>query len=84
MSCMHDFGGGLATCHCASCHQTFTSITAFDKHQKLTGEWGKVECLEPETMRKRNGDPVLIPYRETPGGYPIWGKFDPRPKTPHH
>ena len=25
--------GGLKTAHCAACHETFTGLTAFDKHR---------------------------------------------------
>jgi hypothetical protein len=81
MSCKCDFGKALVTCHCAGCHRTFTSVTPFDLHQKPTGEWGKVECTDPATMFKRNGDPVFTAYRETPEGSPIWGTYDKRSKT---
>jgi hypothetical protein len=37
MSCKCDLGTGLNMCHCAGCHRTFTSISAFDMHQRIAG-----------------------------------------------
>lgn len=32
--CTCQFGGGHQVSHCAACHETFTSLTAFDRHQR--------------------------------------------------
>lgn len=54
--------GGLKTAHCATCHHTFTSITAFDKHR--TGPADARTCLTPT-------DVGLI---DAGRGYPCWGQ----------
>lgn len=36
---------GFNTAHCAKCHKTFTVVSAFDKHQRITK--GKVTCADP-------------------------------------
>lgn len=81
MTCKCSFGQGLQTCHCNSCHRTFTCSTAFARHQTIPREgngWGLIVCIDPETMTRRNGDPVLAVLRETPDGSPIWGWYDKR------
>jgi hypothetical protein len=43
-------------CHCAACHRTFTSASAFDRHQALDG--GTVVCRDPATrglVRRADG-----------------------------
>lgn len=81
MSCRCDFGSGLSTCHCAACHRTFTSPSAFGLHQRFDA--GQVTCLDPAVMTMRDGAPVMAPCRKTPDGKPIWGKADARthPRT---
>lgn len=44
---------GDATGHCAKCHETFSSESAFDAHQRL--EEGKVTCLNPATYQTEGG-----------------------------
>jgi len=41
---------GNRTAHCGGpkCHRTFSSMTAFDRHQRTRPEGG-VECLDPAT-----------------------------------
>lgn len=39
---------GLDTCHCASCHSTFTTVRVFDRHRR------NGSCLPPEAV-------VLVP-----------------------
>lgn len=80
MSCTCNFGKALGTCHCASCHVTFTCSSAFAIHQRIAEEpdgWGLVECADPEGISR------LTPLRETPDGAPIWGWKDTRPKGLH-
>jgi hypothetical protein len=31
-----------------ACHETFTGITAFDKHRAGSHGWGKRHCVSPE------------------------------------
>lgn len=47
-------GGGRRS-HCAGCHETFTSVSAFDRHQTLDGA-GSV-CHDPATrgLVRRDG-----------------------------
>lgn len=40
--------GGLNTAHCAACHETFTTVTAFDKHRSGSHAKGTRHCLPPE------------------------------------
>ena len=76
--CSCDFGKGLATCHCAACHETFTAVGPFDRHQRHGGPAGTV-CLDPATATRRDGRPVFAAYRKTPGGRPVWGMASERP-----
>ena len=71
MSCDCDFGAGLRICHCAGCHETFTSVSAFDLHQRIDD--GEEVCINPELLRKRDGDKVLAECRKTPDGRAVWG-----------
>lgn len=34
--------GGFRTCHCSACHETFSGVTNFDKHQR------NGECRKPQ------------------------------------
>lgn len=78
MSCTCNFGTGLSVCHCARCHQTFTSVTAFDMHQSV-GDDG-LHCSIASLMVKRDGSPKLAIYRNTPDGRPVWGQFTLQPR----
>lgn len=49
--------GGQRTSHCMRCHQTFTGVSAFDRHQAAR------ECREPETVG-------LV---DAGRAYPCWG-----------
>ena len=56
---------GLNTSHCAACHETFTSLTPFDAHQRLQD--GRVACLNPHTALDSAGRQM---FRRKPGsGY---------------
>lgn len=49
-------GTGFAAAGCRACGKVFTSVTAFDKHQRLVR--GAVVCLNPATVgleRKPSG-----------------------------
>lgn len=51
-----ELGTGYAAAGCRSCGKVFTSISAFDKHQRLAR--GAVVCLNPAYVgleRKPNG-----------------------------
>jgi hypothetical protein len=39
---------GSKTSHCCGCHETFSSITAFDKHQRPSG--AEELCKSPELV----------------------------------
>ena len=47
-----------AAAHCAAagCHQTFSSVTLFDRHRSLAGEHGA--CKDPALLVGGNGDPI--------------------------
>lgn len=62
-------------CTCAACHVTFTSPSAFDMHQRLTG--GGVVCADPGTAIKPDGSPTFKVCRRTPDGEPVWGSYRP-------
>lgn len=34
--------------HCSNCHETFGSLSAFDRHQRMIE--GKVVCFDPESV----------------------------------
>lgn len=53
----HNHWGGMNTCHCAGCHETFTGITAFDAHRKAG------TCNDPTTVGLELNDRA----------YPCWG-----------
>lgn len=42
--------GGLNTAHCSACHQTFTGITAFDKHRDGNHANDTRHCVHPTTV----------------------------------
>jgi len=52
--------GGYGTCHCTYCHETFTDLTAFDKHRK------RYKCLKPEEAG----------LQRTNRNYSCWGLED--------
>ncbi len=78
MSCACDFGTGLNICHCAGCHETFTSVSAFDKHQHLDDD-GNAICTDPMSVLRQDGAAWFAVTRRTPAGWPAWGRADSRP-----
>ena len=54
--------GGLNTAHCSGCHQTFTGMTAFDRHRDGSHTTGRT-CRTPD-------DVDLI---DAGRSYPCWG-----------
>lgn len=42
--------------HCAACHRTFGSLTAFDAHQSINDDGHNV-CADPSTLKSRDGAP---------------------------
>lgn len=71
MPCRCSFPPGLSVCHCARCHRSFTSSSAFDLHQRLT-EDGLV-CLDPADLKRKDGHtPVFALYKG------LWGQYDKR------
>jgi hypothetical protein len=69
--CACDFGRGLAACHCAGCHETFTGPRAFDLHQRMTAS-GSV-CLQPRYQRNRKGS-FVFEARRLRNGVQVWGQ----------
>lgn len=49
--------GGLKSAHCAKCHRTFTTVLAFDTHQRTLGR--PPECKDPSTVGL-----VLVEWRD--------------------
>ena len=45
---------GDRTSHCGTCHETFSTLTAFDAHF-LRDEAGRPHCGDPATMTRTNG-----------------------------
>jgi hypothetical protein len=39
-----------ADCHCRQCHQTFSSLTIFGRHQDVGCRARAVSCLAPEAL----------------------------------
>lgn len=68
--------GGLRTAHCAACHNTFTGLTAFDRHRTGSHTHGTRTCLDPETAVDTNPKSdqfgELI-FKRTGRSYPCWG-----------
>lgn len=56
--------GGMAQAHCASCHELFSGVTAFDRHRS------KGKCLAPGSMVNTEGEKVL--ELRTNGASPVW------------
>lgn len=52
-----------AQCHCASCHRTFSSASAFDAHQTITSG---LACHDPAALRR-----PLVPRDRH--GVTVWG-----------
>jgi hypothetical protein len=59
---------GASTCHCPTCHQTFTTSWSFDLH-RVGGESGR-RCLDPATCRDRDRALVLVER----GGVYAWSR----------
>ncbi|WP_442407232.1 FDXHR family putative zinc-binding protein [Mycobacterium sp.] len=51
-SCNHCGGrwGGLKTCHCTVCHDTFTTVTGFDRHRAGSFEPDERHCRHPSAL----------------------------------
>lgn len=47
---------GESTCHCATCHLTFGSVTGFDDHRDRSTKTGP-RCRPPDELRKRGYEP---------------------------
>jgi hypothetical protein len=56
---------GNQTSHCSECHETFTSLDAFDHHQEVmpdrTVHPNGVRCHPPAEMTRRDGRPWFTP-----------------------
>jgi hypothetical protein len=56
--------GGLKTCHCATCHCTFTTVTGFDLHRRGSYEPDNRHCVDSVTAGLVDAGRV----------YPCWGR----------
>ena len=65
---------GMAVCHCAGCHETFSSIGAFDKHRTGGGE--DRHCRDIEEMQ--NIGMAYRPERK------LWVGLEYDANTPRH
>ena len=62
---------GNRTSHCGQCHQTFSSLSGFDRHQYLRNQ--ELHCREPLTLGMvAKVDRYGATVWSLPGGY--WGK----------
>lgn len=52
---------GDRTGHCSSCHRTFASLDAFDRHQRVDG---RLTCLDPATLTRRDGSPLYEAHHD--------------------
>lgn len=52
--------GGTKTCHCSSCHETFATIAAFDKHRAGSHALSTRHCEDPATVGLKD---AARPYR---------------------
>jgi hypothetical protein len=57
---------GNRTGHCAACHRTFDDLRGFEKHQRVEG--GRVQCLDPATLTRRDGSPLYVARKAVPRG----------------
>lgn len=55
--------GGLKTCHCTGCHQTFTVQSAADKHRAGKHTNDTRHCV----------DPASVGLVDAGRSYPCWG-----------
>lgn len=55
--------GGAKTCHCSSCHETFTTASAFDKHRAGSFTANNRHCV----------DPAQVGLIDAGRAYPCWG-----------
>ena len=52
--------------HCAGCHLTFSSDTAFDRHRRHG------QCVDPATAVSKSGESRFTLRRDR-SGHPVWG-----------
>lgn len=64
---------GNRTGHCSTCHRTFTSLAAFDAHQRMLDRAPWQECVDPASQVHATGEPVFV---RVPTG--------PRDSQPYH
>ena len=54
---------GYNTSHCSSCHETFTGLSAFDRHRTGSHAAGTRKCLPPAD----------VGLAQVNRSYPCWG-----------
>lgn len=50
---------GNRTGHCAECHRTFTSLAAFDAHQRMLDRAPWQECVDPASLVRPTGEALF-------------------------
>lgn len=65
--------GGLNTAHCGACHETFTTVRAFDMHRAGSHPEGTRHCVSPASVG------LVKSGRE----YPCWRMPGEWPALPH-
>lgn len=69
---------GLSTCFCANCHRLFTSADGFDRHYIMDQSTGIMECYDPETMKRQDGQPAFEKIEKPKWNPPfVWSRFSP-------
>lgn len=59
---------GLRSGHCATCHRSFTSVAAFDRHRSGSHARGTRHCVDPEVVG-------LVPAEREWPGWSLPGKW---------
>lgn len=49
-NCCHAEFSGLKTAHCSVCHETFTTVNAFDMHRKGSHAKNTRHCVSPSSV----------------------------------
>ena len=62
---------GNQTAHCGSCHRTFSSERGFADHRKEGPVEGVRVCVDPESLKDREGRGRYIKYEDSAGAE-VW------------
>lgn len=67
---------GFNSGHCTACHQTFTGISAFDRHRTGSHAAGNRTCLDPATLLTEAGEPALVAANKPWPGWSMPGTWE--------